>query len=333
MPAFGGAYAVEPAKQSWCPLSLRSKTPLIDATSGYGRDGPASCASPGLVTFRPGYHPPWTGKPYATQVALSRLTPHDSAQVVQALLHTPQMSRALLHEIVTKADGNPFFLEELTRNVAEQETTQPPLALPDTIHAVLTARMDRLAPVAKRVLQTAALIGKEVPFSLLATITRLSPASLSQSLAQLQAAELLHETCLVPESVYAFKHILIQSLDPQRHRADGGILHGAHQAKAFVPQRLDLERRQGLRVVGKPEIGPSRDEPFDDVRREAFDDGQPSLRHLLAKLPDQRHRVKARQCGRQRDRHVANRFVPVGGQIRETLRPTDAYRRPNRAAP
>jgi predicted ATPase len=163
-----------------------------------------------LVTFRPGYHPPWTGKPYATQVALSRLTPHDSAQVVQALLHTPQMSRALLHEIVTKADGNPFFLEELTRNVAEQETTQPPLALPDTIHAVLTARMDRLSPVAKRVLQTAALIGKEVPFSLLATITRLSPASLSQSLAQLQAAELLHETCLVPESVYAFKHILIQ---------------------------------------------------------------------------------------------------------------------------
>src|SRR4029453_10797506 len=95
-------------------------------------------------------------------------------------------------------------------NVAEQETTQPSLALPDTIHAVLTARMDRLSPVAKRVLQTAAIIGKEVPFSLLATITRLSPASLSQSLAQLQAAELLHEISLVPESVYAFKHIFIQ---------------------------------------------------------------------------------------------------------------------------
>jgi len=163
-----------------------------------------------LVTFRPGYHPPWMGKPYATQMALSRLTPHDSAQVVQALLRTPQMSRALLHEIVTKADGNPFFLEELTRNVTEQETTQSALALPDTVHAVLTARMDRLSPVAKRVLQTASIIGKEVPFSLLATITRLSPASLSQSLTQLQAAELLHETCLVPEPVYAFKHILIQ---------------------------------------------------------------------------------------------------------------------------
>jgi len=163
-----------------------------------------------LVTFRPGYHPPWMGKSYATQVALSRLTPHDSAQVVHALLPTPQMSTALLHEIVTKADGNPFFLEELACSVAEQGMTHPPLALPDTVHAVLTARMDRLAPVAKHVLQTAAVIGKEVPFSLLAAITRLSKEALSQSLAQLQAAELLHETSLVPESVYTFKHVLIQ---------------------------------------------------------------------------------------------------------------------------
>ena len=70
--------------------------------------------------------------------------------------------------------------------------------------------MDRLAPVAKRVLQTAAVIGQEVPFSLLAAMTQLPQEALSQSLAQLQAAELLHETCLVPEPVYTFKHVLIQ---------------------------------------------------------------------------------------------------------------------------
>ncbi|HSX79714.1 MAG TPA: AAA family ATPase, partial [Candidatus Saccharimonadia bacterium] len=163
-----------------------------------------------LVTFRPGYHPSWLGKSYAMQVALARLTPHDSAQVVQSLLPTPQVSTALLHEIVTKADGNPFFLEELTRSVAEQGASHAPLALPDTVHAVLTARIDRLPPVAKRVLQTAAVIGKEMPLSLLAAITRLSKEALSQSLAQLQAAELFHETCLVPESVYTFKHVLIQ---------------------------------------------------------------------------------------------------------------------------
>src|SRR4029453_17533932 len=92
-----------------------------------------------LVTFRPGDHPSWIGKSYATQVALSRLTPGDSTQVVQALLPTPQMPTALLHEIVTKADGNPFFLEELTRSVAEQGAMQAPSTLPDTVHAVLTA--------------------------------------------------------------------------------------------------------------------------------------------------------------------------------------------------
>jgi class 3 adenylate cyclase/tetratricopeptide (TPR) repeat protein len=165
-----------------------------------------------LVTFRPGYHPAWIGKSYVTQVALSRLTPHDSAQVVQALLPTQQMSTTLVHDIVTKADGNPFFLEELTRSVAEQGAMHAPLALPDTVHAVLTARIDRLPAIAKRVLQSAAVIGKEVPFSLLAAITRLPQEALSQSLAQLQAAELLYETCLVPEVVYTFKHALIQEM-------------------------------------------------------------------------------------------------------------------------
>src|SRR5262249_56206521 len=62
-----------------------------------------------LVTFRPGYHPPWMGKSYATQVALSRLTPHDSAQVVHAVLPPPQLSPALQHEIVATAHGNPLF--------------------------------------------------------------------------------------------------------------------------------------------------------------------------------------------------------------------------------
>ena len=102
------------------------------------------------------------------------------------------------------------MLDALSRRVAEHGTSQPPLALPDTVHAMLTARMDRLPPVTKWVLQTAAVIGKDVPFSLLAAITQLSKAALAQSLAQLQAAELLHETALVPESIYTFKHALIQ---------------------------------------------------------------------------------------------------------------------------
>jgi class 3 adenylate cyclase/tetratricopeptide (TPR) repeat protein len=198
-----------------CPLVIAVEDlHCIDATSEAWLAGLAERLAGArillLVTFRPGYRPPWIDRSYATQVALSRLTPQDSVQVVQALLPPSQIPPALLHEIVTKAGGNPFFLEELTRSVAERGTADPPLALPDTVHAVLTTRMDRLAPVAKRVLQTAAIIGQEVPFSLLAAMTKLPKEVLSHSLAQLQAAELLYETCLVPESVYTFKHVLIQ---------------------------------------------------------------------------------------------------------------------------
>jgi DNA-binding winged helix-turn-helix (wHTH) protein/predicted ATPase len=189
-----------------------------------------------LVTFRPGYQPSWIGKSYATQVALSRLTPGDSAQVVQALLPTPQMPTALLHEIVTKADGNPFFLEELTRSVAEQGAVHAPSTLPDTVHAVLTARIDRLPAVAKRVLQNAAVIGQEVPFSLLAAITRLPKETLSQSLAQLQAAELLHETCFVPESVYTFKHTLIQETAYHALLESTRRQHHLHIVRALAEQ-------------------------------------------------------------------------------------------------
>jgi predicted ATPase/DNA-binding winged helix-turn-helix (wHTH) protein/class 3 adenylate cyclase len=198
-----------------CPLVIAVEDlHWIDATSEAWLAGLAEHLAGArillLVTFRPGYRPPWMGRSYATQVALSRLTPQDSAQVVQALLPPSQMSTSLPREIVTKADGNPFFLEELTRSVVERGMADPPHALPDTVHAVLTARMDRLPPVTKRVLQTAAIIGQEVPCSLLAAVTQLPTEVLSQSLAQLQTAELLHETCLVPESVYIFKHVLIQ---------------------------------------------------------------------------------------------------------------------------
>src|SRR5262249_23002081 len=72
-----------------------------------------------LVTFRQGYRPFWMGRSYATQVVLSRLIFQDSAQLVHALLFSSQRSTVLLHEIVTKAEGNPFFLTELTRSVAE----------------------------------------------------------------------------------------------------------------------------------------------------------------------------------------------------------------------
>ncbi len=90
-----------------------------------------------LVTYRPGYRPAWIDKSYATQVALQPLTSQDSLRVVQAVLPSVALSAPLVPQLLAKADGNPFFLEELARTVVEQgaEATSP--TVPDTVQAVL----------------------------------------------------------------------------------------------------------------------------------------------------------------------------------------------------
>ena len=112
-----------------------------------------------LATYRPGYRPPWMEKSYATQLTLAPLSPQDSVQVVQAVLATETCpGRRWPRTILTKAQGNPFFLEEIAQTLVEQGTlrreggmTLPStLPLPATVQAVLAARIDRLPPEEKR---------------------------------------------------------------------------------------------------------------------------------------------------------------------------------------
>jgi tetratricopeptide (TPR) repeat protein len=161
-----------------------------------------------LMTFRPGYRPTWLDKSYVTQIALQPLSPLHSRQVMQAVLGSGSLAETIGPQLLAKAEGNPLFLEELARTVAEQGGSQPALAVPDTIHAVLAARIDRLAPAEKQILQAAAVIGQQVSVSLLQTICGLPHSDLQHLLMQLQAGEFLYETQLVPESVYTFKHAL-----------------------------------------------------------------------------------------------------------------------------
>jgi tetratricopeptide (TPR) repeat protein len=161
-----------------------------------------------LATFRPGYRPPWLDKSYATQIALQSLGPDDSRQVVRSVLRTTPLSPALEQQLLAKAEGNPFFLEELAQTVVEQGGRQPSLVVPDTIQAVLAARIDRLPDTAKGLLQAASVIGKEVPLRLLLAITALPEEAVRYNLVHLQAGEFLYETRLVPEHVYTFKHAL-----------------------------------------------------------------------------------------------------------------------------
>ena len=143
---------------------------------------------------------------------------------------------ALTPLLIARTEGNPFFLEESVQTLVETQVLvgergayrlAHPLAslqMPATVQAVLAARIDRLPPEEKRLLQTAAVIGNEVPFPLLQAIAELPEAGLQRGLAHLQAAEFLYETRLFPELEYTFKHALTHevaygSLLQERRRA------------------------------------------------------------------------------------------------------------------
>jgi predicted ATPase/DNA-binding winged helix-turn-helix (wHTH) protein len=194
-----------------------------------------------LLTYRPGYRPLWIDKSYATQLTLPQLTPSDSLTVVQSVLQTQALPDVLVQRVLTKAAGNPFFLEELTRAVLEHDTGAIPQTVPDTIQAVLTARIDRLLTEEKQLLQTAAVIGSEVRFALLQAVTGLSEHVLQQRLSALQTAEFLYERRRTRDRTYTFKHALTQEvaynavlLERQR------VLHerAAQAIEARFPERL-----------------------------------------------------------------------------------------------
>src|SRR5712691_2767882 len=98
-----------------------------------------------LATYRPGYQPPWIGKSYVTQIALSRLSPADSLTVVHSIGQQDALPQSLARTILEKADGNPLFLEELTRVIVTQGAIRPDATVPDTLQGVLMARIDRLS--------------------------------------------------------------------------------------------------------------------------------------------------------------------------------------------
>jgi tetratricopeptide (TPR) repeat protein len=161
-----------------------------------------------LMTYRPGYRPPWLVHSAATQLALAPLSLDESLRVVQAAPQAARLPAHVQRSIVAHGAGNPFFLEELVWAVADHDTPAQALALPETVQAVLAARIDRLSRAAKRLLQTAAVVGHDVPVPLLQAVTGLADEALHDDLQHLQAAEFLYETRQLPTPTYTFKHAL-----------------------------------------------------------------------------------------------------------------------------
>ena len=213
-----------------------------------------------LVNYRPEYQHGWGNKTCYTQLRLDPLPEASAEALLQALLGDDggATGRSPLHPLtqllIARTQGNPFFLEESVRTLVETgalvgergayRLTQPldTLQVPATVQALLAARIDRLPPEDKRLLQTAAVIGTEVPWALLQTIADTPDEALYRSLAQLQAAEFLYETSLFPEPAYTFKHALTHevaysSLLLERRR----VLHAriVEALEALAGDRLD----------------------------------------------------------------------------------------------
>ena len=173
-----------------------------------------------LVNYRPEYQHVWGHKIYYTPLRLDPLPPTSAEALLQAIIGDDASLAPLTPLLIERTEGNPFFLEESVRTLVETGVlagepgayrlvkSHDSLQVPATVQAVLGARIDRLPAEEKRLLQTAAVIGTEVPLPLLQDIAELSEVALHRGLAHLQAAEFLYETRLFPEHEYTFKHAL-----------------------------------------------------------------------------------------------------------------------------
>ena len=161
-----------------------------------------------VATYRPGYRSPWSEKSFATQIALQPLAPHDSLTVVRVVFGAHDVAAPLAHLILAKAEGNPFFLEELARAAREQGPASTALIAPDTVQEVLLARIDRLPFGERRLLQAAAVIGKDFASAILRAIADGSDETVRDGLRRLQTAEFIYETSPIPQPEYTFKHAL-----------------------------------------------------------------------------------------------------------------------------
>jgi hypothetical protein len=189
-----------------------------------------------LVNYRPEYQHGWGSKTYYTQLRLDSLPPASAAEALHALLGDDPSLVLLKQLLIERTEDNPFFLEESVRTLVEigvlvgesgtyrLARSLEELPVPATVPAVLAARIDRLLPEDKRLLQTAVVVGTEVPWPLLQAIADLSDEALYRSLAHLQVAEFLYETNLFPEHAYTFKHALTHEV------AYGSLLHGRRRA-------------------------------------------------------------------------------------------------------
>ncbi|WP_439672944.1 Guanylate cyclase domain-containing protein (plasmid) [Cupriavidus necator] len=208
-----------------------------------------------LVNFRPEYRHDWSRKSYYTQLRLDPLGEAEARELLRALLGDAAGLAPLEQLILEQTEGNPFFIEEVVQELAEGQVLRGErghyrleqfpgkLHIPATVQGVLAARIDRLQPAEKALLQTLAVIGKVFPWSLLARVVEQPEDTTKSLLTRLQAGEFIYEQPAFPEVEYSFKHALTQevtygSLLSERRRA----LH--ERAAQAIESLFDAQREE-----------------------------------------------------------------------------------------
>jgi class 3 adenylate cyclase len=223
-----------------------------------------------LITFRPEFTPPWSGRPHVTSLPLNRLDRSDSAAMIGRVAGGKALPAEVLDQIVERTDGVPLFVEELTKTVLELGLLSdaggcfelsgplPPLAIPATLHDSLMARLDRVGPV-RELAQIGAVIGREFSYELLVAVAGQPEDWLRSALDELVGSELIFRYSGLPAATYSFKHALVhdvayQSLLKSRRQQ----LHGRIAGVLEDSRRRSTCSQNFWRTTGRRRGSPKR---------------------------------------------------------------------------
>ena len=267
-----------------------------------------------LITARPEFVAPWPDYDHVSSFPLRRLSRPEAATVV-GLVAGKSMPPSITEQIVARTEGVPLFVEELTKTVLESGALQEhddryerdallpsSFALPPTVQESIMARLDRLAPV-KELAQIGAALGRRFTYRMVKAVIDLPDAQLRRELARLSEAEIIFQRGIVPDTIYTFKHALVQDA------AYGSMLRSTRQA---LHRRIVLAIESEFREIAEtePEVLAehcSRCEMHDKAvdhwikageRSVARSANQEAIRHLqkglaqLAQLPDDDERAR-----------------------------------------
>ncbi len=179
-----------------------------------------------LLTCRPHFQPAWHHRSYLTEITVNRLTPTQVEQIVTRMTDGKTFPAAVLQQVMTKMDGVPLFVEEITKAILESGQLKAldghyelvgslsTFAIPATLQDSLMSRLDRLV-TAKGIAQLAAVIGRQFPYELLQAVSQVNASTLQPELGRLVEAEIVYQRGLPPQATYIFKHALIQDAAAQ----------------------------------------------------------------------------------------------------------------------